>query len=576
MKAYTKSRILPVFLSILLALPNIALAFEGIKASNPAALVISDRPGDYKISFGKSEGVEPGSKGVILRRGKEIAKFTVTSVERTYSVISIEELDPDAKIRLGDTAQITEKAPPSTEKKINKKDGAGKTLGFLALVGALIALGSSASGKNNSSTVSAGGGGLANNIILSADKLSLPADGMSTALITATVVDRNNAAVPDDTPVSFSTSSGTISPAIASTIGGKAEATLTAPISAGLGVVTASSGNKTATINITFIETSEGRPGTIELTASPTQIQVLDSIGGETVATITAVARDAQGNLASEGTMQFSSNIGLINGNVPINSSGVAIAEFRSAKTGRATIRASWRGAQAEINVTVLPGPPNLVNVETDKSAVECDGHNYATITAQILDIAGNPVTDGTVVEFSVRPDANGGGNGSITPISRTTNGQAVALLYSRSADGSTSNPGTATVVVTVPANQPGGIPAPQNSLVNDKTLIQFISMKAAVIDLLPYLVLASDEPPSWKIFCILYDGNNNPVRDGTAVYFTIDRDMIYGGSGVAGKVATSYTKSGIAEAIIVSASDTVTVTATCDNLTTSRVYDLP
>lgn len=91
-------------------------------------------------------------------------------------------------------------------------------------------------------------------LFLSAHPMAIPADGSSSSIVTAYVTDSMGVAVPDDTPVSFSTSLGSIDPAVAYTSYGEAAATLTSATSPGTAVVVATCGELADTINVEFEE----------------------------------------------------------------------------------------------------------------------------------------------------------------------------------------------------------------------------------------------------------------------------------------------------------------------------------
>ena len=577
------STLLSVALAFAMVWPTVALAVPDGSTGTTKTIIISDKPGDYKISLGKAEGAKVGAKGVISRRGEDIAKFEVTSVDWGYSRIAVSDLAPGTSIRINDSAKVTETPKANGEQKIKKKDSAAKILGGLLLIGAIIAIAGGGGGGGDGGT---GGGGTVADITLASNKTSISADGTSTANITATVVDRNNAAVPDGTKVHFSATLGAINPAEATTVGGVATATLTAGTTAGLCAVTATASTKSKTLNISFVPVSGGQPGSIQLLAAPTSIQVLGSTGGVTESAITATCRDAQGNLATSGTVTFSSTIGSINGNAVISPTGVATATFSSNTTGQATITATWEGATATINVMVTSGPPYTIQAEVSPGAIENDGHSFATVTATVRDIAGNSVTDGTKVTFTdaagvqgqAQPDVLGGGNGSVTPEAHTTNGVATAILISRSPAGATSVSGTATVYVRVPVSQSAGIPAPAVALENHETQVQFTSLDAAaiVVGANPLNIRGWDRiGRTSAIRADVLDSRHNPVPDGTAVYFTTEHGMIFGTTGMAGKVALSLTHLGTAMATLSSLGSEeggwggfVTVTATSGPVT--------
>jgi adhesin/invasin len=534
-------------------------------------VVISSSSAGCKISDGKGEGVEVGTKGIITRDGKDIAKFEVKQVEWGYSIISVSDLAQGMSVQVGDTAKITTLPDNNGQKKIGKKKS--NVIWILLAAGALVALaGKKGGGRSTPANTTT-------NVTISSQKSSITADGSSNTVITANVTDSNNASVADGTAVTFSTTAGTIVPAQATTVNGRATATLTSSTTAGNATVSAVSGGKTANTTVSFVPAGSGGTSSIVVAAGPTDIQVVGSGGTQTQSTISATCRDALGNLATGGNVTFTSSIGSVIGTAAINANGIATTTFSSNATGTATITASWSGVQGTTTVNVTAGPPYSVTVECTPSSVQCDGNSFATVKATVRDVANNQVTDGTVVNFSVQSDINGGGNGTITSEARTSGGIANALLFTKTAANATSKAGTATVVAQIiAANQPSGIPVPVATINNHATQVQFTSLDVAEIHMgavTPNIRGWDVVNNSTKIGAIVYDANHNPVPDGTAVYFTTSKGMIYGNTGIANNVAMSTTSLGRAEATLVSDASgnsswdgLVDVTATCGAIT--------
>jgi len=94
--------------------------------------------------------------------------------------------------------------------------------------------------------------GPAYNISLSANPAKLIADGTDTATILAYVTDANGIAVIDGTVVFFTATNGTLSDALALTINGMANVTLTSSVNPCTAVVTASSGSASTTLSVPF------------------------------------------------------------------------------------------------------------------------------------------------------------------------------------------------------------------------------------------------------------------------------------------------------------------------------------
>ena len=91
-------------------------------------------------------------------------------------------------------------------------------------------------------------------IDLDIDASFLPADGISTANVYASVQNSEGSRVADGTPVEFSTTLGSISPITVYTSGGEAQAIITAPTTGGVSVITARSGSISESEDLTFEE----------------------------------------------------------------------------------------------------------------------------------------------------------------------------------------------------------------------------------------------------------------------------------------------------------------------------------
>ena len=696
MSRILKSRfinVLSLILAVIMVWPAIVMGATPAEKAPLKPVVISDIPGDCKISVGKGEDVKAGSKGIITRSGKDIAKFEITSVEWGYSTIKVYDNVPGETVRVGDSIQITD----TSTAKIKKKSNAGAIIGGVLLLAAILSIKSKHGGSSNNGGGTGTVGGPPNSIRVVSSIPALEADGNSFAQISATVVDAEGRNVTDGTIVDFqaipdsagggnctitqssATSSGVAvaymfskdingniskpgTTTIAVTVGmnqpngvpkpiiplenkivkvqvvsnwvalialsgppisvtdwskagskfnitavvrdadhnavvdgtavyfscdpgmingdsgaindvaasvtklGIATATLVSDYQQVPGkdfpknvVITARCNGQQSSLKIDIVNQSGGGGGTIarslQLTSNPNRIQTSGLVGGVTTSIITATCL-ANGAPATSGSVTFTSSIGSVVGSAQIVN-GIATTSFSSNIIGTADITAKWEDAQATTQVIVTSGPPNLIEVTSAPSSIECDGNAFTTITATVKDVAGNNVTDGTVVKFGVQPDSTGGGNGTITPVASTSNGQATALLISRDSANAISKPGTATVNAAVrAADQPSGIPVPIADIENHKTQVQFISQDVAEI----HVGATKTNIRGWDfvnntttIAAVVYDKQHNPVPDGTAVYFTANHGMIYGDSGTAGNVTVSVTKNGQASATLVS-----------------------
>ncbi|HEY5102245.1 MAG TPA: Ig-like domain-containing protein, partial [Steroidobacteraceae bacterium] len=150
------------------------------------------------------------------------------------------------------------------------------------------------------------GGATVSTIAVTTSTATIPADGSATSTITAHATDANNSAV-SGTPITFSSSAGTISGSPATTdANGNATVTLAAgTAAAGTAItVTAASGSISNTAMVTVADTKQ----TVTIETSLPQIPSDSSKS----ATITALVRDASNRAVSGATVDFAATSGIL------------------------------------------------------------------------------------------------------------------------------------------------------------------------------------------------------------------------------------------------------------------------
>lgn len=540
--------------AMLMTIMSPAIAADTPKLESVVISSLTNLAGDLHINAGKAEGVTVGAEGAVLRDGKEIAKYRVVDVNWGVSRISVYDLQSGYTVKAGDQAPVrtsvqTTKSKPST----------WKVVGAILGIGLIAAL------------VSGGGGGSkgpsASDITVTIQKNSTStADGdvTSTATISAKIDKANGEPIPDGTAAIFSTTAGTLNVTQTRTVAGVATAVLTynsAIDTAPEAKVTIRCAGKTQQVTISFTSS-------IELTADNKTIQAVGSGGAITETTVRATCRDILGNPVTSGNVKFTTNIGHISDTAAIGAGGVASAVFTSGTPGKAAIRATYSNSAANLNITIQAGPPSSIVVTSNKDTLASDGNSFARITADVKDAAGNPVTDGTVVNFSVEPDGGGGGNGTITDRATTTGGRATASLVTKDAGGVKSLPGVATVKAQVlAAGQPSTILSPAADLQADVT-VNFISTTVASVSLdatkknIRGLDVVGN---TTNLIVIVSTSDGHAVADDTTVTFTTNRGSIsnvtktYAGQATAVLTGDSSGGDGIA-----------TVTATAGGVTSA------
>ena len=265
-------------------------------------------------------------------------------------------------------------------------------------------------------------------LALTAYPTSLLADGVSTAVITATVQDQHDNFVADGTSVAFTTTLGVITPTLSATSQGVVTATLTSETRVGRAIVTARVDSLAET---TAVDVLAGPPFTLTVGAHPTSLLA----DGDSTAAITVTVRDEWDNLVADGTsVAFTTTLGTITPTLSTTSQGVATATLTAgAEVGPAEVTAAVDGRTASTTVDLIPGPPFALTVEADPLSIPADGVSTSTITVTVQDQWDHPVADDTAVTFTTSRGTFPTGR---VYIAATTGGVAAALLTSGTEEG--------------------------------------------------------------------------------------------------------------------------------------------
>ena len=337
-------------------------------------------------------------------------------------------------------------------------------------------------------------------IAVSAVPSTIPVTG--TAQITATVQDILGHPIADGTPVTFTTSLGTIAPTLAATQDGLATASLQAGGQDGLAIVVARSGGAAGAATVRI---GAGAGLTLTLEVTPTQLPA----AGHSWATVTATLRGSGGTPVS-GTAWISFSTTL--GDIPSRSlavSGTAVVSLTAGTApGQAIVVAMAGGASAWAEVRLLPGAAARLALTAVPPAVPAGGHR-ALATARVEDAWGNPVADGTALTLTTSL-------GILTPTSGATwAGEFQTLLTSG------TEAGTATLTA-------------QSGVATGTTAVRFLP-------LLPYtltlsadpLILVADGVSTSTLSAWVQDRFGNPVADGTIVQMLTTLGLVWPAKGV-------------------------------------------
>jgi hypothetical protein len=353
-------------------------------------------------------------------------------------------------------------------------------------------------------------------LTLTATPMAINADPSEFSLITAYVSFSDDFPVPDNTVVTFSTTEGAITPSTV-TSSGIADVELWPSGVANTAVeVSAYSAGASATTQVMF---TPDAPENIHSYAVPGSI-----IGdGSASATVIAEVTDAFGNHVDDGTLVTFSVAGG-NGIVTpssVTASGIATAKFvPTGGSGTATIQAYCETNHHSTTVTLLSDSPGAIVADPDTAWIavaDTWDASSATVFAYVYDSSTNPVEDGTEVSFTIDHGPGGGeyldddGNGYGPVVKPTAGGMASVTVNSGTKSG--------TLIMTIESGDYAatavkvGIAAgpPDSIFINTGDIVRG-SMGGE------YILCVSG---------LVRDKYSNPVGNGTAVYWTLDRPDI-------------------------------------------------
>ncbi len=396
---------------------------------------------------------------------------------------------------------------------------------------------------NGSAQVTITGGGGGGSVSVAANPSSITVS--STSTITATVRDGTNALVGGAT-VNFtlSNTSANFSGSSTATVTtgacpgatcGIATVTLTGTAASTV-TVTATALGINGTANITISPSTA--IGTIIVTASPASIYTLGT------SAITATLTDPGGSLWAGQTITFTlnnpavatlSSATAVTGACPGATCGIASVNLTAGSLPTSVIVTASFTTTSTISstatVAIAVPPPASLTVVANPSSILVLG--TTTITATVYDAGGNPVPDGTQVNF-VLSDSSYGTLSNATSTTANTNGTATTTF--------------------IAGNKAGGvaITAISGSVSNNTSLnivpaatgsIEFVSASPQVVG-----IAGSGQPETSFVTFYVRDINGNAAADGTAVTFTMNGPgggAYITGSVVGASVATSSSVNG-------------------------------
>ena len=232
-------------------------------------------------------------------------------------------------------------------------------------------------------------------IQLTATRDRVPADGLSTTIITATVKDERGEDASG--PIYWSATCGSMDRSSDTMSGGVSTLTLTAPNFACQSVVTADAVHAKKSITIEFYSIDAER---VTVSANPRDIPA----DGVSRSTITASVLKADNLPVEDGTtVSFSTTGGVLSSDTATTSSGKATVTLQSETVPKeALITATVGSASGNCRVRFYSTQiGRLVLLANPPSGIPADGVSTSIITATVYDVNSNLVEDGTTVYFT-------------------------------------------------------------------------------------------------------------------------------------------------------------------------------
>ncbi len=334
------------------------------------------------------------------------------------------------------------------------------------------------------------------NFSLETSAASLIADGKSSAIIRAVLKETGSTVAIENADIRFGSSLGTIPATVTTDARGVAEAELISSVQTGVATVIAAWGPYISdTLRITM---GESVPTYLSLTANPT-VLIADT---RSQAEIKAVVSDSANNPVPDGThIRFE----IIAGSGTIESrksttDGIAISMLTSSSTPDSVwVGAEVAGLRDTVLVRYVVGPAANISISADSSSLPADGKTTTAVRAVVTDAVGNPVEDGTIVDFSASI-------GDITSSAETQDGVATVTFSSSVTGLAQLTAKTGTIQASTTINL---LPGPPNSI-----LLTYDPTSLGVKD--------SGRNTALTITAEVRDDRNNPVADGTYVAFRI------------------------------------------------------
>jgi hypothetical protein len=363
----------------------------------------------------------------------------------------------------------------------------------------------------------------------------LPADGLSETTISVKLRETSSQKVIDNALLGLSAKHGIIEGNAYTDNRGITEVALQAAQSAANDTVCVEYGNKIAKCIYVQYKTTQ-------LSLSSDRVQT--PADGESVIKMTATLVTHDNTPVMDAKINFATSDGIIEGFSYTNKLGHATVDLVSAKEPNNSVMVTCRFlAQSDTMqvafVQTLENQPYSIIIDADPNFIwvkETGNLEQATITATILGITGEPVGNDIGVTFTILNGPGGGealepasGSPLVTSVVQTVNGRAQAYLRSGIRSGTVriraelvDYPGVSAQTTNIVIRS-----GPPYMWIDPNDVNNVISRATLLVETGKFNVAFANPMEEIKISAVFGDKYNNPVEEGTAVYFTTTGGVI-------------------------------------------------
>ena len=356
-------------------------------------------------------------------------------------------------------------------------------------------------------------------------------DGISSAQITATVLDDNNNPVPDAT-VFFTSLYGQITSNAVTDAEGKTVVTYTPDVSETSVVeeITATMGSSVVTHSIQLFGL------TMTISASPDSIPA----DGSSESQIIVQLKLTESQMAVPNiTISFSANIGYIATAAATNAQGVATISLQTtAEPGVSTVTAQYGGFIKTTQVEFYQNSPQSMLLSASPNYIwvkETGNLEQTLITATVLGVQGQPIGHEVPIKFYMQNGPGGGAGFVVAGGDPVIESDPIMTAGGSASIGFRAGTRSGTVEIRAElVDQPDVLAQTTNLIVRSGPPYIWID-PADPSNVVSHMTLTLDyfNLPGWShltdynVSFLIGDKYNNPVELGTTVYFTTTGGVI-------------------------------------------------